>query len=228
MRIATRQGAWYAYGMAVHRLKTFRPQRRNANRHTPRGMDALAASIQQDGWIGAMTVAADGEVFDGSARLAIGMQQDGAAEAIVVESDGSRPIIVKRVDIPSADDPRAKRLGLAANRVAQLNLHFDPEILRAIHTETALTPLWTTEEFTAVVAPPDSVPALPLPASPLPEPPRSDATAPAVHPSLLPRYPLSIVLTTAQKREWDDYKAVLGVASDVQAFLTLFARRTMS
>lgn len=44
-----------------------RPQRRNANRHTERGMAALEQSIDQDGWIGAITVAADGETFGGSA-----------------------------------------------------------------------------------------------------------------------------------------------------------------
>ena len=46
-----------------------RPQRKNANRHTQRGMQALERSLDQDGWIGAITVAADGETFDGSARV---------------------------------------------------------------------------------------------------------------------------------------------------------------
>ena len=32
----------------------------------PRGLSALEQSIQADGWIGAITVAADGETFDGS------------------------------------------------------------------------------------------------------------------------------------------------------------------
>ena len=37
------------------------PQRRNANRHTQRGLRLLEDSIQRDGWIGGITVAADGE-----------------------------------------------------------------------------------------------------------------------------------------------------------------------
>lgn len=48
-----------------------RPQRKNANRHTPRGMGLLEGSIEQDGWIGAITTAADGETFDGSARVEV-------------------------------------------------------------------------------------------------------------------------------------------------------------
>ena len=34
-----------------------RPQRKNANRHTQRGMGLLESSIEKDGWIGAITTA---------------------------------------------------------------------------------------------------------------------------------------------------------------------------
>lgn len=107
----------------------------NANRHTERGMATLERSMQQGGWIGAVTVAADGETFDGSARVEKAATLFADAEPIVVETDGTRPVIVKRTDIATADDPRAVRLGLAANRVAQLNLDFDPEVLRQIADE---------------------------------------------------------------------------------------------
>src|SRR5688500_5633421 len=102
-------------------ISSVKPQRRNANRHTLRGMKALEESIQADGWIGAITVAADLETFDGSARTEVGVDK-GFEDAIVVRSDGSKPIIHIREDIPTADDPRAKRLGIAANRIAELNL----------------------------------------------------------------------------------------------------------
>ncbi len=35
-------------------------------------MAQLEKSIQSDGWIGAITIAADGETFDGSARIEVG------------------------------------------------------------------------------------------------------------------------------------------------------------
>jgi len=74
------------------KVKDFRPATRNANKHTARGMGALQNSIQSDGWIGAMTTAADGEMIAGSARIETVAQVWGTdAEPIVVESDGSRP-----------------------------------------------------------------------------------------------------------------------------------------
>ena len=51
------------------RVKDFRPASRNANKHTARGMSELQRSVQSNGWIGAMTTAADGEMIAGSARI---------------------------------------------------------------------------------------------------------------------------------------------------------------
>jgi hypothetical protein len=115
----------------MNKLTDVRPQRENANAHTPQGLKALETSLQVDGWIGAITVAADGETFDGSARVEVGVGA-GFEDAIIVESDGSRPVIVRRTDIPTADDPRARRLGLMANRVPELNLAWDADALDAI------------------------------------------------------------------------------------------------
>lgn len=123
------------------KLDEIRPQSKNANKHTERGLGMLEKSIQRDGWIGAITVAADGETFDGSARVEVGVSA-GFEDAIVVESDGTKPIIVKRQDIPNAGDPRAKRLGIAANRVAQADLEWDAGILAELSQEIDLSDLW--------------------------------------------------------------------------------------
>jgi len=117
------------------KLSNYRPQRVNANKHTERGAAALPKSIQQDGWIGAMTVANDGETFDGSLRLEVAADIMPDADPIVIESDGTRPIIVKRTDIPNTDDPRAKRLGVAANVIAHMDYDPDGEILAMIAAE---------------------------------------------------------------------------------------------
>lgn len=130
---------------------TIKSQRTNANKHTARGMAQLERSIQADGWIGALTVAADGETFDGSARVDV-IGSAGFDEALIVESDGSRPVIVKRTDIPSADDPRAVRLGLAANRVAQLNLDYDLDVLAGLAADVDLAGLWTDDEMTELLS----------------------------------------------------------------------------
>lgn len=127
------------------------PQRANANRHTQRGMQALETSIATDGWIGAITVAADNETFDGSARVEKIAENGMLDNPIIVESDGTRPIVVKRVDIPSATDPRAVRLGVAANRVAALNLEWEPDVLAGIlESGVDLGSLFTADEWADV------------------------------------------------------------------------------
>jgi hypothetical protein len=134
-----------------------KPQARNANRHTQRGMQALETSLAQDGWIGAITVAADGETFDGSARVEKTAENGMLDGAIVVDSDGSRPIVVRRIDIPTATDERAVRLGIAANRVASLNLEWEPDVLAGIaDSGVDLGSLFTADEWRDV-----SLPSLP-------------------------------------------------------------------
>ena len=117
------------------KLDDFQIQNRNVNRHTRKGMERLEASMHENGWIGAITAAADGEIFDGSARRET-LENTLNTDPIVVESDGTRPIIIKRMDIPNALDPRAIRLGIAANKIAADNLAWDADEIAALNLES--------------------------------------------------------------------------------------------
>jgi len=131
-----------------------KPQSRNANRHTARGMQALERSLEQDGWIGAITVAADGETFDGSARVEKTAENGMLDDAIYVRTDGTKPVVIVREDIPTATDPRAVRLGIAANRVASLNLEWEPDVLAGIaDSGVDLSSLFTADEWADVTMP---------------------------------------------------------------------------
>jgi hypothetical protein len=131
----------------TQQVKDFRPASRNANKHTARGMGELQKSVQTDGWIGAMTTAADGEMIAGSARIETVAQVFGTdAEPIVVETDGTRPVVVVRKDIPTADDKRAQRLALADNRVHEIDMSWDVEVLAGFDADV-LDGLWTGEEL---------------------------------------------------------------------------------
>ncbi len=131
----------------MRRVRDFRPASRNTNKHTARGLGALENSIRRDGWIGAMTTAADGEIIAGSARLEKVVDVMGTeAEPIVIESDGSRPIVVVRTDIAKADDPRAQRLAVADNRVQEIDLSWNVEILAGLDAET-IEGLWSSYEL---------------------------------------------------------------------------------
>jgi len=119
--------------MTKAKISDYRPQRRNANKHNQRGMGLLQVSIEKDGFIGAMTATDDGEIIAGSARLEKSAEVFGVdAEPIVIETDGTRPIIVQRTDIPNAADVRAKRLSLADNRVQEIDLEWDTEVLQGL------------------------------------------------------------------------------------------------
>jgi len=128
-------------------LTKFRPQRKNANKHTQRGMGMLEKSLQKNGWIGAQTAAADGEMIAGSARLEIAADKFADVEPIIVESDGTRPVIVKRIDIPNADDPRAVELSIADNRIAQVDLEWDIDVLKDWNQALDLGKYWKTDEL---------------------------------------------------------------------------------
>lgn len=134
----------------IKTIRDLKPQSKNANKHTQRGLGLLEDSMQSRGWIGAMTAAADGEVFDGSARLetAAGV---GLEDAIVVESDGSRPVVLIRTDIKSAEDPKAKLLAVEANRIAQIDFAPDVDVLAELVGDGIdLSDLYTADEFTAL------------------------------------------------------------------------------
>jgi hypothetical protein len=120
------------------KLSDFYPQKKNANLHTEQGLALLERSIQQDGFIGAITATANGEIIAGSARLEK-VADVLPAEPIVVECDGTRPIIIKRIDIPNAEDERAKRLAISDNRIAELNLNWDTGLIQELEKEIDLS-----------------------------------------------------------------------------------------
>lgn len=131
-------------------LREFRPLQVNPNKHTPRGMKLLEDAIRRDGYVAPMTAAADGTIIDGNARLetvATAMPSD----PIVIEHDGRRPIIAIRTDIPDADDPRAKRIAIAANRIAEVDLEWDKDVFQDCLAEIDMSGLFSEKELAELV-----------------------------------------------------------------------------
>ena len=134
------------------KISDFRIQERNANKHTVRGMGMLQHAIANEGWISAITVTADGESIDGSARLEAAYERFGEdVEPIIVRSKGDRPIIHIREDLPDASDPRAKKLSIYANRIAEVDLDYDLEILAELHEEVGLEDMFFADEIEALM-----------------------------------------------------------------------------
>jgi hypothetical protein len=86
----------------------------------------LGDAMGKVGYVAPVTVAADGEALDGSARLEIAFDKFGD-EAIVVRHDGTKPIVMVREDIPNASTPEAKQIAYGANRIAQVDYELDAE-----------------------------------------------------------------------------------------------------
>lgn len=134
------------------KLADFRTQRRNTNKHKPRGMGMLDNVIAKEGWIGAITTAANNEAFAGSARLETAQGRFGEEfEPIVFDIDGKRPVVLRRIDIPTADDPRAVRLGIADNRIQEVNNDTDAELLAEIADEVDISDMYFDDELAAIV-----------------------------------------------------------------------------
>jgi hypothetical protein len=134
------------------KLSDFTTQKRNINKHRVRGMGQLSNIVSKEGWQSAITVAANHETFSGSARLETAQELFGdESEPIVVHTVGDRAVIIVRDDIPTADDPRAIRLGIADNRISELNYDPDIELLSAIADEVDISDMYFDDELAALV-----------------------------------------------------------------------------
>ena len=132
--------------LRIDKLDRYRPQGRNPNRHTQRGLGLLGQAISRDGYVAPMTAVADGEIIDGSARLEV-VAEKLPNEVIVIEHDGTRPIVAKRMDIPNAQTEMAKRISIGANRIGQVDLDWDPDILKELSAEVDLGQFWNEAEL---------------------------------------------------------------------------------
>lgn len=192
-------------------LADFRPQIQNANTHTPRGMGMLAESMSNNGWSGAVTAAADGEIFDGSARIETAFTKFGEIEPIVIETDGHTPIIVKRMDIPSANHPKAKELAIAANRVAELNLNWDVEVILELREEIDLSGYFYDNEIDLLVGTEEGES----------EGESEDAPLSFGGGDFGDKHALAIILEEDEYEQWQKVKESIGLKKDTKAFLEL-------
>ena len=114
-------------------LSAFRPlgEGRNPNRHTQQGLGQLEAAMDLQGYVAPMTAARNGAILDGNARLEKAATKFDGVAPLVVEHDGRRPVIMVRTDIADEDDPLARDIIVSANRVAQVDLDLDLDVLKS-------------------------------------------------------------------------------------------------
>ena len=123
----------------------------NANRGTDRGRAALERSLRDYGAGRAVLIDRHGRVIAGNKtvdeakRLNIPLR--------VVKTDGAHLIAVQREDLDLTTDPRAKALAIADNRVGELDLEWDLDMLKQLHADGLdLSAFWTKDEFATLFA----------------------------------------------------------------------------
>ena len=101
---------------------------RNANRGTDRGRGMLDKSLKENKAGRSILVDKHGKVIAGNKTVesAAGV---GIHEVMIVPSDGTFLVAVQRTDLDLDTDPEARALAYADNRVAELDLDWDPDML---------------------------------------------------------------------------------------------------
>jgi len=122
----------------------------NANLGTPRGRDALERSLREYGPGRSVLIDRHGQIIAGNKTF-----EQATALNIpikVVQTDGTHLVAVQRADLDLERDSRARGLALADNRVGELNLEWDADMLKKLHGDGFdLSPFWTDPELMALV-----------------------------------------------------------------------------
>jgi hypothetical protein len=203
------------------KLSDFRTQERNLNKHRPRGMGMLDNVIAKDGWQGAITTAANGETFAGSARLEVAQERFGdESEPIVFDIDGTRPVILRRVDIPTADDPRAIRLGIADNRISEVNYDLDIDLLQETAQIIDISDLYFDDELAKLAEQKQEIIDHQEPDF-LKFSDNDNLPAYASDRSGGNKQPIPIVVGSGTMKRWNEYKESVGIKNDTAAFEAL-------
>lgn len=112
----------------------------------------LDDAMSRQGYVAPMTASADGAVLDGNARLETAAVRFGGVEPLVVEHDGTRPVIMVRTDIPDAAHPLARDIIVSANRIAEVDLAWDVDVLKSMQADGVdLSGLWGEDELAALL-----------------------------------------------------------------------------
>ena len=137
-------------GTKAVKLNTLQPDLSNANKGTERGRYALEASLRKYGAGRSILVDKNGRIIAGN-KTAETAGEIGIDDVILVQTDGKQIVAVQRTDL-DLDDPDARALAYADNRVGQLDLDFDAEqVLADINAGIDLSTFWLPHEMDELI-----------------------------------------------------------------------------
>lgn len=119
---------------------------KNANRGTNRGQKALNASLKKLGTGRSILIDSNGKVIAGNKTLKQAKNL-GYKNVRVIKTRGDELIAVQREDLDMDSDPRARELAVADNRVSELGLDWDSEVISELSDQFDFGNLFTGAEL---------------------------------------------------------------------------------
>lgn len=129
------------------------PDAHNANRGTERGLALLENSLRKYGVGRGIVVDKNGRIIGGN-KTVERLVDLGITDAILVQTDGNALVVTQRTDLDLDTDPAARELAWADNRVGQIDLDFDLDVLLVdlARDDLNLADLWRDDEIAQLVA----------------------------------------------------------------------------
>jgi hypothetical protein len=121
----------------------------NANRGSARGRKMLEDSLRKLGAGRSVLVDREGRVIAGNKTVETARKL-GLKEIAVIETDGETLVAVRRGDLDLTTDKRAVELAVADNRVAEIDLDWNAEVLAALDID--LGQFWDEEELAELMS----------------------------------------------------------------------------
>ena len=129
-------------------LKDLSPDNCNANRGTDRGRSMLGSSLKKYGAGRSILIDKHGTIIAGNKTVETA-QKAGLKDLLVVQTDGTKIIAVQRTDLDMRTDKRARELAIADNRVAEIDLDWNDEVLREVDVD--LSQFWNDAELRKLI-----------------------------------------------------------------------------
>jgi hypothetical protein len=121
---------------------------RNANKGTKRGRELLAKSLESYGAGRSVVVDSHNRVIAGN-KTVEAARAAGLQSITVIETDGSSLVAVQRGDLDLRKDKKARELAIADNRVSEIDLEWNPEVLASLDVD--LKEFWNENELNALL-----------------------------------------------------------------------------
>jgi DNA modification methylase len=121
---------------------------KNANLGTKRGRALLEQSLEKYGAGRSVVVDRHDRVIAGN-KTVEAARTSGIKSIAVIETDGSSLVAVQRGDLDLKKDKKARELAIADNRVSEVDLEWNPEVLASLDVD--FTQFWNENELSTLL-----------------------------------------------------------------------------